>query len=191
MRSICYAGILSILLTGACFSVTGQSTPQTMKPSDAVPHGSAPGMRVKLLNDNHGQKDYAVIFRPGDNPFVGMTQFAEQYHIQSAHFTGIGGFHDAKLAWLDHQKMMFRVNSVDQYAEVASLIGNITLANGKPTVHMHCVLALDDGTTRGGHIVDAHVSPLLEVFVTADPTPLVKRHDPATGLTLVDPDAKP
>jgi len=169
----------------------GQSAPQYLPPSEAGPHGSAPGMRVKQLSDSNGQKDYAVIFRPGDEPYAGLTQFAEQYHIQSAHFTAIGGFHDAKLAWFDLDKKMFRVIPIDHQVEVASLIGDIALLDGKPQVHMHCVVALPDGTTRGGHILDAHVSPLLEVFVTADPTPLIKKRDPQKGLTLIEPELKP
>jgi uncharacterized protein len=148
-------------------------------------------MQVKQLSDSNGQKDYAVIFRPGDEPYAGLTQFAEQYHVQSGHFTAIGGFSDAKLAWFDLGKKMFRVNPVDQQVEVVSLIGDIALLDGKPQVHMHCVVALPDGTTRGGHILDAHVSPLLEVFVTADPTPLLKKRDPGKGLTLIEPDLKP
>jgi predicted DNA-binding protein with PD1-like motif len=86
---------------------------------------------------------------------------------------------------------MFRVIPVDQQVEVASLIGDIALLDGKPSVHMHCVVALPNGTTRGGHILGAHVSPLLEVFVTADPTPLLKQKDPVQGLTLIDPALKP
>jgi hypothetical protein len=35
-----------------------------------------------------------------------------------------------------------------------------------------------------------HVSPLLEVWVTADSTPLMKRFDEKTGLNLMDPEAK-
>ena len=85
---------------------------------------------------------------------------------------------------------MFRVIPVEQQVEVASLVGDIALLDGKPMVHMHCVVALPDGTTRGGHILDAHVSPLLEVFVTTDPTPLLKKRNPGTGLTLIDPAAK-
>jgi len=165
-------------------------SPQYVPPADAGPHGSAPGMQVKLLSSGTSrQKDYAVIFQAGDEPYAGLTQFAEQYHIQSAHFTAIGGFSDARLAWFDLQKKEFRVNPVDQQVEVVSLIGDIALLNGKPQVHMHCVVALPDGTTRGGHILGAHVSPLLEVFVTADPTPLYKQHNPATGLTLIKPNA--
>jgi len=76
---------------------------------------------------------------------------------------------------------------IDQQVKVAGLIGDIALLNGNPAVHMHCVVALPDGETRGGHILQAHVSPLLEVFLTADSGTLDKRSDPATGLTLMDP----
>jgi len=183
--------ILAVSLALFAQCAGAQSAPEYLPPSEAGPHGSAPGMRVKQLSDSNGQKDYAVIFRPGDEPFAGLTLFAEQYHIQSAHLTGIGGFHDAKLAWFDEEKKMFRVIPIDQQVEVVSLVGDIALLDGKPQVHMHCVVAGQDGTTRGGHILDAHVSPLLEVFVTADPTPLRKKRDPSRGLTLIEPDATP
>lgn len=181
---------LVCLLAALPISVSAQ-TPQYVPPSEAGPHGSAPGMQVKQLSDANGQKDYAVIFRPGDDPYAGLTQFAEQYRIQSAHFTAIGGFHDARLAWFDLDRKMFRVIPVDSQVEVASLVGDIALLDGKPQVHMHCVVALPDGTTRGGHILGAHVSPLLEVFVTTDPAPLRKKRDPGTGLTLIDPSINP
>lgn len=191
MKSFFRCAFLLVPLTVFSLSASAQSTPQYLPPSEAVPHGSAPGMQVKQLSDSNGQKDYAVIFRPGDEPYAGLTQFASQYHVQSAHFTAIGGFHDAKLAWFDEQKKMFRVIPINQQVEVASLIGDIALLNGRPAVHMHCVVALPNGTTRGGHILDAHVSPLLEVFVTTDPTPLLKKADPAKGLTLIEPNAQP
>ena len=179
-----------VALSAVALCAVGQTVPY-VPPSQAGPHGSAPGMQVKLLSDANGQKDYAVIFRPGDEPFAGLTEFAEKYHVRSAHFTGIGGFSDAKLGWFDLGRKMFRVHSVSQQVEVVSLIGDIALLDGKPQVHMHCVVALEDGTTRGGHVLDAHVNPLLEVFVTADPTPLVKKRDPSRGLTLIEPNAQP
>jgi hypothetical protein len=47
-----------------------------------------------------------------------------------------------------------------------------------------------DGTTLGGHVLEANVSPTLEVMVTVDPMPMHKRLDPATDLTLIDPTVK-
>lgn len=147
-------------------------------------------MQVKLLSETaDGQKDFAVIFRPGDEPYAGLADFAAKQHIHSGHFTAIGGFSDARLAWFDLDKKMFRVIPVNSQVEVVSLTGDIALLDGKPQVHMHCVVAYPDGTTRGGHILGAHVSPLLEVFVTADPVRLVKKRDPQRGLTLIEPNA--
>jgi hypothetical protein len=148
-------------------------------------------MQVKQISDANGQRDFAVIFKPGDEPYAGLTQFAAEHHIRAAHFTAIGGFHDARLAWFDLDKKMFRVIPIDAQVEVVSLTGDIALLDGKPQVHMHCVVAYPDGTTRGGHILGAHVSPLLEVFVTSDPITLVKKRDPDKGLTEIVPALKP
>jgi predicted DNA-binding protein with PD1-like motif len=49
------------------------------------------------------------------------------------------------------------------------MIGNIALYQGKPAVHTHMVVGLPDGTTKGGPVLDARVSPTMEVMVTIDP----------------------
>ena len=43
---------------------------------------------------------------------------------------------------------------------------------------------------RAGHILDAYVSPTLEVMVIVDPIAMKKRFDPDTDLTLIDPGLK-
>jgi hypothetical protein len=52
------------------------------------------------------------------------------------------------------------------------------------------IVGSPDGTTQGGHVLDANVSPTLEVMVTVDPVTMQKRLDPATDLTLIDPSLK-
>ena len=82
---------------------------------------------------------------------------------------------------------MYKQNSIDTQVEVASMIGDIALYNGKPVVHTHMVVGFPDGSTRGGHVIEAWVNPTLEVMVTVDPNAMHKRLDPETGLTLIDP----
>ena len=185
MKSLLVCAILCVPVAAAA------QTPEYVAPADAAPHGTAPGMQVKVIAAAvPGTNEYAVIFRPGDEPYAGLTEFAGQHHIHSAHFTAIGGFSDARLAWFDLDRKMFRVIPIDAQVEVVSLTGDIALLDDKPQVHMHCVVAYPDGTTRGGHILGAHVSPLLEVFVTVDPVKLTKKRDPGKGLTVIEPDAK-
>src|SRR5260370_18515080 len=155
--------------------------------SQPIEKGKAPGMEVQLLGENHGSKEYAVIFSKGDDAFSGLNEFAEKYHVTSAHFTAIGALRGATLAWFSPQRKMYKKTPVEGQLEVASMIADIALFNGKPVVHTHMVVGLPDGTARAGHVLEAHVWPTLEVMVTVDPLTMQKRFDPDTDLTLIDP----
>jgi predicted DNA-binding protein with PD1-like motif len=163
---------------------------QYVAPVHPVPRGLAPGMKVQLLKGGMENKEYAVIFAKGDEAFSGLQEFAEKYQIQSAHFVAIGAINGATLAWFDPKRKMYRKIPVTGQFEVVSMIGDIALYQGKPTVHTHMVVGLPDGTTKGGHVLDAHVFPTLEVMVTVDPIAMHKRFDPETDLTLIDPTMK-
>jgi predicted DNA-binding protein with PD1-like motif len=48
-------------------------------------------------------------------------------------------------------------------------------------------LGLPDGSTRGGHLFEAHVWPTLEMVLTAWPERVRRKGDMETGLYLLDP----
>jgi len=156
-------------------------------PSEAVPTGKAPKMQVQLLNPGEPTKQYAVIFYQGDEAFSGLQEFAEKYHVTSAHFTAIGALNGATVGWFDPQRKMYKKIPINGQHEVIGMSGDIALYQGKPVVHTHMLVGGPDGTTRGGHVLKAYVSPTLEVMVTVDPLTMQKRLDPATDLTLIDP----
>src|SRR5271157_3074690 len=159
-------------------------------PEQAVPRGKAPRMQVQLLNPGEQTKQYAVIFYQGDEAFSGLQEFAEKYHVTSAHFTAIGAVNGATLGWFDPQRKMYKKIPIDGQHEVIGMSGDIALYKGKPVVHTHMVVGGPDGTTRAGHVLSAYVSPTLEVMVTVDPVAMHKRFDPETDLTLIDPTVK-
>ncbi len=178
----------SALVPTAAFS---QETHGYLTPAQSVEiRGKAPGMKVKLIGDANGMKQYAVIFYKGDEAFSGLMEFAQKYHVTTGHFTAIGALSTVNLGWFDPQKKMYKENPLNEQLEVASMIGDFALYKGKPALHTHMVVGRRDGTTMGGHVIEAIVSPTLEVFVTVDPSSLQKRYDPETDLTLIDPDAK-
>jgi uncharacterized protein len=159
-------------------------------PSEAGPKGKAPKMQVRLLNPGEATKQYAVIFYQGDEAFSGLLEFAEQYHVTSAHFTAIGALDGAVVGWFDPERKMYKKIPIHGQQEVIGMSGDIALYQGKPIVHTHMVVASPEGTTHGGHVLEAYVSPTLEVMVTVDPVTMQKRFDPATDLTLIDPALK-
>ena len=164
-----------------------QESASYVAPSEAVPRGKAPRMQVQLLNHGEPTKRYAVIFYQGDEAFSGLLEFAEKYHVTSAHFTAIGAVNRAVLGWFDPQRKMYKKIPIEGQHEVIAMSGDIALYQGKPVVHTHMVVGTSDGTTRAGHVLGAFVSPTLEVMVTVDPLAMQKRFDPNTDLTLIDP----
>jgi uncharacterized protein len=181
---------LSLMGIAAMLGLSKQTVSEYVAPSQAIPRGSAPEMQVQLLSQGEQTREYAVILGKGDEAFSGLQEFAEKYHITSAHFTAIGALNGATLGWFDPQRKMYKKVNIDGQVEVISMIGDIALYQGKPVVHTHMVVATSDGTTRGGHVLDAYVSPTLEVMVTVDPIAMQKRLDPETDLTLIDPALK-
>lgn len=161
-----------------------------VSPSEAVPSGKAPKMQVQLLNPGEPTKQYAVIFYQGDEAFAGLMEFANKYQVTSAHFTAIGAIDGATVAWFDPQRKMYKKIPIKGQHEVIGMSGDIALYRGKPVVHTHMIVGSPDGTTQGGHVLEAYVSPTLEAMVTVDPVTMQKRLDPATDLTLIDPALK-
>jgi predicted DNA-binding protein with PD1-like motif len=189
MKRISYAGLLIGMAAAA--GRPQNSASEYVSPSEAVPRGKAPRMQVQLLTREGSAKEYAVIFYQGDEAFSGLLDFAEKYHVTSAHFTAIGALSGATLGWFDPKRKMYKKIPIDGQHEVIGMSGDIALYQGKPAVHTHMVVGSSYGVTRGGHVLAAYVSPTLEVMVTVDPITMQKRLDPATDLTLIDPGQKP
>ena len=70
--------------------------------------------------------------------------------------------------------------------ELLSLIGDIALRDGEPQVHAHVVLGRRDGTTLGGHLMEAKVRPTLEVILSESPAHLRRTVHDESGLPLID-----
>jgi predicted DNA-binding protein with PD1-like motif len=146
-------------------------------------------MKSKLL-DATGQKTFALVFDKGDEVVAGLTDFARAQRLGAAHFTAIGAFSDVTLGYFQRDRKDYKRMVVAEQVEVLSLIGDIALdQDNAPKVHAHVVVGLPDGQTRGGHLLAARVWPTLEVILVESPAFLRKRHDPDSGLALIDPAA--
>lgn len=127
-----------------------------------------------------------MVFDKGDAVMEGLKRFAEENELQGAHFTAIGAFQDAHLYYFDWESKEYQDIPVEEQVEVLTLAGNVSRTDGKTKVHAHVVLGRRDGSTRGGHLKEAHVRPTLEVVITEEPEHLRRTHDEETGLSLIE-----
>ena len=139
-----------------------------------------------VVLETTGAKTWALIFDKGDEPVAGLTAFAKAEKLGGAHFTAIGAFSDVTLGYFDRAARDYKKIPLREQVEVLSVIGDVALDRGEPKVHAHVVVGLPDGQTRGGHLLSARVWPTLELVLTESPRHLRKRHDPETGLALID-----
>ncbi len=143
-------------------------------------------MKTRLLGEVEGRKTFVVVFDDGDEPIEALTEFARQEKLSGAHFTGIGAFNSATLGFFDPFTRDYAKIPIAEQVEVVSLVGNIVLHENHPKVHTHVVVAKRDGTALGGHLLDARVSPTLEVVIEDSSRRLRRRFDQASGLALID-----
>lgn len=143
-------------------------------------------MKAQLLHDNQGEKTFVLIFATGDEAIAGLTAFAKEKGLGASHFTAIGGFQESTLGYFNLDKKDYDKIPVREQVEVLSLVGDITLTEkGEPKIHAHAVLGRSDGSTRGGHLVEGRVRPTLEVMLIESPRHLHRKHDPQSGLALI------
>ncbi len=92
------------------------------------------------------------------------------------------------MGYFNWEKKEYEKIPVREQVEVLSLIGDVALDdNGKPKVHAHVVVGRSDASTRGGHLLEGHVRPTLEVMLVESSRGLRRRYDPESGLALIRP----
>jgi predicted DNA-binding protein with PD1-like motif len=142
-------------------------------------------MRSSLLLDR-GERTFVVVFDKDDEVVEELTRFATRERLRASHLTAIGALRDVTLGYFDPAAREYRRIPVPEQVEVLSLLGVVTLDGEKPKVHAHIVVGRADGSAWGGHLLEGHVWPTLEVVVEELPRHLQRRTDPETGLALID-----
>lgn len=159
--------IVAALSAGLITGVAAQELPEGYLRNPVVVPGLAPNMTVE--KEPTVAQSYQVRFSSGDEILSGLTDLAKAEGITSAQITGIGGLSTALLAFGDPSigSFVFKLIPVDEKTELVSLTGTISMRGDEPNVHLHAVVALSDGSTRGGHVLELHVNPVAEVTILA------------------------
>jgi uncharacterized protein len=136
-------------------------------------------------SDGGGGRTHVLIFETGDEIVGGLEGFAKREGLGGSQFVAIGALSDVVVAWFDWESKRYAKIPIHEQVEVLSLVGDIADAEGRPKVHAHIVVGKSDGSAHGGHLVEGHVRPTLELVLTESPQHLRRTFDPATGLALI------
>jgi len=142
-------------------------------------------MKSKLLATDGG-RTFALVFDIGDEVVAELTAFANREGLSGSHFTGIGAFSDVVVGYFDWSRKDYDRISIREQVEVLSFAGDVAIDDGEPKVHAHVVIGKRDATAHGGHLLEAHVRPTLEITLVETPAHLRRVYDAKSKLALID-----
>jgi predicted DNA-binding protein with PD1-like motif len=145
-------------------------------------------MQAKIIDDGT-ERTWVLVLATGDEVVATLTAFASREHLAAARFTAIGALSDAVLGYFDWETRDYARIPVQEQVEVLALVGDVAKEGAASKVHAHVVIGKRNGTAHGGHLLEAHVRPTLEVMLTEAPARLSRVFDPRSGLALIDVDA--
>jgi len=144
-------------------------------------------MKSAKISGEAGLETRVAILESGEEALTTLTKFANDAGITAASLTAIGAFERATVGWFDFEKKTYKKIEVAEQCEVLSAIGDIAVGDdGKASLHVHVVLGLADGTTRGVNLREGRVRPTLELVGADTPAHLRRKKQPDLGIALID-----
>jgi len=128
---------------------------------------------------------FLIRLMKGEEIISSLTKFLTAQKISSAYFSGIGAVQKATLGFYNLKKKKYIWRKFSE-CEVVSLIGNVSLLNGKPFIHAHLVISDNKYSCYGGHLKDAVIGATLEIVLKKLSGKAERKFDREIGLNLLD-----
>ena len=110
---------------------------------------------------------------------------AKKEKIHTARVEAIGGVEELRLAYFNRGTKRYEEHDFNEFLEVTGILGNVTLKEGKPYLHIHGTFGRRDLSTLAGHVMKAKVFPILEVVITPTKNRALRRFDDELGLNVI------
>ena len=116
-----------------------------------------------------------------------LAAFCKEKGILAGEIRGLGAVGRAVFRFLDPATKQYVDQAFEEQLEITSLIGNISVKDGNPYLHIHLTCGRRDYTCVGGHLLNATVNGACELVVDDwGPAAVGRRFDSETGLNLYD-----
>jgi predicted DNA-binding protein with PD1-like motif len=122
----------------------------------------------------------------GEHVQPGLVELLKREGVGYASVTGLGAVRWVRLAYWNAVSREYEPHEVEEQVEVVSLVGNVTLRDEEPFLHLHISLGRHDLSMFGGHFLDAIAHPNFEVWIQREAGPVHRRVEAASGLALMD-----
>ncbi len=130
---------------------------------------------------------YVVRIDRGEEVISSLTEFCKKEQILSGHITGLGATDKVIIGLYSVVTGEYRKTELSGEMEITSIIGNISVKDDKPYLHLHINVCDSDMKIFGGHLNECHISATCELIVTPGDKKIGRKLDEEiTGLNLYE-----
>jgi predicted DNA-binding protein with PD1-like motif len=120
----------------------------------------------------------------GEEVIECLERYAREAGITAASIQGIGAASEITAGAYDFEAGRFNDHTWKGNYEINSILGNISMDQGKAIAHIHLAASDKDGVGAGGHLQRAVISVTAEIFLDAYDAPITREYDAETRRRL-------
>ena len=125
-----------------------------------------------------------VSLDPDEDLLEGLNRAVAELGLEAATLQVIGGLKEARLGYFDPERKEYLTFSTG-HVEISSGLGNVSLRDGKPFIHLHLVVSERDGSSLGGHAMEGCRAFVVEAYFRAlSGPPPIRQERPGMGLKV-------
>jgi uncharacterized protein len=138
---------------------------------------------LKTYPSDDGRAAFVSLAR-GEDLLDGLNQAVAALGVEAATLQVIGGLEQATVGYFDPESKEYVPTSTG-HVEICSGLGNVSIRDGKPFIHLHLALSDREGRAVGGHAMEGCRAFVVEAyFRKLDGPPPIREEQPGMGLKI-------
>jgi predicted DNA-binding protein with PD1-like motif len=118
---------------------------------------------VKTYPSDDGNAAFVSLER-GEDLLDGLNRAVAELGVEAGTIQVIGALQEAVVGYFDPQAGEYR-NIPTGHVEISSGLGNVSIRDGSPFIHLHLALSGPDGSTVGGHAMEGCRAFVVEAYL--------------------------
>ena len=111
------------------------------------------------------EKVHYIKFEKDELLLESLTQYAKDNNIKTAEISFIGAVQNVNVMYFNQSKKEYDKHRLEGGHEVLSGLGNVSILEGEPFVHVHMTVADKNGNAFGGHLDEGTKIWLIEAVI--------------------------
>tara|TARA_B110000116_G_C16366786_1_gene372296 strand:+ start:120 stop:548 length:429 start_codon:yes stop_codon:yes gene_type:complete len=127
-----------------------------------------------------------VVLSKGDEIFKSLYKVVEELNIKFSWINGIGAADKITLGSYPSSLKKYIKKDFDNEFELASIMGNITIKEDAPFIHIHATISDEECNAFAGHLFSATITVTCEIILNISDKPIYRKECNEVGLYLWD-----